>query len=482
MKKIIEVIKKKWLRDSFLTILLIAIIFAVYFAINYGVEQINLEDLDLTTDKIYSISESTTTKLENLEKEVTIQLINLESYTYLLDFTNKYTQLNSHIKVEKIEDLAARPDIMNTYNLESTASLIVIKSGERETLLTLSDLYTYDYTTYEQIDVTEEAITNAIIEVTIEDKPTIYFLEGHNYYDDYYFQLVKQELQAESNEVKDINLFTTGNIPEDCDCLVITTLMEDITEMERDQLISYSNQGGKILLLADSNILGIETPNFNQVLDLYGFSISTGVLMEQDQSKMVYGSPAFIISQVNSSVLNPKTTMNMNLCVIDSGRIEFKDEETTKNLGVTYTNLATTSESAFLRTNLAISSSAKTNQDTDAASSILGALVTRTLEDGKTAEMIVYANALFATNQQINMNNNYAMYANKLCNNDDVVINSVSYLTQRTDTITIRKDSDSVSYTVTQNQHNVIMAIIFILPAIIIILGIIVWQVRRRKK
>ena len=42
MKKIIEIIKKKWLRDTFLTIILVAIIFAVYFLINFGVEKLNV--------------------------------------------------------------------------------------------------------------------------------------------------------------------------------------------------------------------------------------------------------------------------------------------------------------------------------------------------------------------------------------------------------------------------------------------------------
>ena len=483
MKKIIEIIKKKWLKDTFLSLLLIAIIFAIYFGINYGVEKLNLEDIDLTSDKIYSISEATETKLANLDKDVTIQLLNLGDYVYLLDFTNKYTQVNSHITTERIDDLTSRADIMNTYSLESTDSLLVIKSGEKERLLSIYDLYTYDYTTYEQIDITEEAITNAIIEVTIEDKPNIYFLEGHNYYDSAYFQLLKDDIQAEANNIETLNILTKGSVPEDCDCLVITTLKEDITEMERDILISYSNNGGKILLLADSNILGIKTPNFDQVLDLYGFSISEGILMEQDENQMIYGSPEFIISQIDySSPIVKDTKMNMNICVIDSGRIEFKDEETLGNLGVTYSTIAKTSDSAFLRTNLNISTMSKTNQDIDAQESIIGALVTRTLEDDKKSEMIVYSNAVFATNQQINMNNTYAMYANRLCNNDDVAINSVAYLTQRTDTITIRKDSDSVSYTVTEAEHNIIMAIIFLVPVAIIIVGIIVWQIRRRKK
>lgn len=482
MKKGIEIIKKKWLKNTFLTILLIAIIFAIYFGINYAVTKLNLKDIDLTTDKIYSISESTETKLKDLDKDVQIQLINMSNYVYLLDFTNKYTQLNSHITVERIDDLTQRPDIMSTYNLESTENLIIIKSGEKETYISLSDLYTYDYTTGEQIDTTEESITNAIIEVTIDNKPKIYFLEGHNYYNDNYFQLVKQDIKAESNEIENLNILTKGSIPEDCNCLIITTLKEDITEIEKDELISYSNRGGKILLLADSNILGINTPNFDEVLNLYGFNISNGVLMEQDQDKMFYNLPEFIIAKIENNELTQNSKMNINVCFIDAGRIEFKNEETLENLGVKYSTIAKTSSEAFLRTNLNISALSKTNQDTDAADSIIGALVTRTLEDGNSAEMIVYSNAIFATNQQVNINNNYAMYANMLCNNDDVVINSVSYLTQRTDTITIRKDSDSVSYTVTQREHSIIVGIIFLVPALVIVCGIVVWQIRRRKK
>lgn len=483
MKKILEIIKKKWLRDTFLTILLIVIIFVIYFGINYGVKKLNLKDIDLTTDKIYSISESTKTKLENLEKDVTIQLINMNDYVYLQDFANRYTQLNEHIKVERIDDLSSRPDIMNKYSLESTDILIIVKSGNKETVLSTGDLYTYDYTTYEQIDVTEEAITNAIIEVTIEDKPNVYFLEGHNYYTDSYFQLLKQDIKSESNEVNTVNILTKGSVPEDCDCLVITTLKEDLTEVEADKIIEYSNNGGKILLLSDANILGVEMPNFDRVLELYGFKISDGIIIEQDENKMIYNSPEFIISSIEAnSIITKNIKMNVNICLIDTGRIEFEDEETLDGKGITYTKLATVSDSAFLRKNLEISTYNKTNQDEAAGGSTVAALVTRKIDENKNSEMIVFSNAIFATNQTVSLNNNYSMYANKLYNNDDVVINSVSYLTKRSDTITIRKDYDSVTYNVTQVQHNIITAIIFLVPVAIIIVGIVVWQIRRRKK
>lgn len=364
---------------------------------------------------------------------------------------------------------------MNKYSLESTDSLIIVKSGERETTLSLYDLYTYDYTTYEQIDVTEESITNAIIEVTIEEKPKVYFLEGHNYYQDEYFQLVKQDIRAEANDVENLNILTQGSVPQDCDCLVITTLKSDLTQMEKEQILVYINNGGKILLLSDSNILGIETPNFDEILNLYGISISKGIIMEQDTNQMIYNAPQLVIARIQS-VINEN--VNMDMCVMNSGRIEFKDKETLSNLGVTYRIIAQTSDKAFLRTNLTSQSASKTNEDKDAANSILGALITKKLQDDKIAEIIVYSNAVFATNQPI-MNIDYA---DKILNNEDVIINSVLYLTKRTEAITIRKDADSVTYTATAAQHNIITAIIFGTPLLIIIVGIIVWQVRKRKR
>ena len=119
-----------------------------------------------------------------------------------------------------------------------------------------------------------------------------------------------------------------------------------------------------------------------------------------------------------------------------------------------------------------------TENDEKSPNSIIGALVTRKIDEEKNSKMIVYSNCVFATNQPVaNIG-----YANRLLNNEDVIINSVAYLTNRTDTITARKSNDSVTYTVTATQHNIIVAVIFGLPIIIIIIGIIVWQIRRRKK
>ena len=64
--KFIQIIKNKWLRSVVLTILLVAILVCVYFVINYAVEKANFGDIDMTKEKIYSISQETKDKLGNI--------------------------------------------------------------------------------------------------------------------------------------------------------------------------------------------------------------------------------------------------------------------------------------------------------------------------------------------------------------------------------------------------------------------------------
>ena len=77
----------------------------------------------------------------------------------------RYVELNNHIKIEKVDNLSARTDLMQKYSLDATDSLIIVSSGDNEKTVTEDQLYTYDYSTYEQIDTTEEAMTNAILDV-----------------------------------------------------------------------------------------------------------------------------------------------------------------------------------------------------------------------------------------------------------------------------------------------------------------------------
>lgn len=479
-QKIGTTLKKKWLINGSKTIILVLIIVAIYIGVNILLQNVVLPEIDCTQNKIYSLSQETKDKLTDLDKEITITLINYSNYQSVINFTERYVELNNQIKIEKIDDLSARADLMQKYSLNPTDSLIIVKTGENEKTLTNEDLFTYDYSTYKQIDTTEEAITNAIMDVTTEKKSKIYFMSNHTMYETQYFTTIMQAMEKEANEVETLDILANNGIPEDCDCLVISTLKEDITEQEKDKILAYIKNGGELLLMCGPNINNVNLSNFQKVLDEYGITIEKGIVFEGTAANMVAGYPDFIIEKTQSNSLTQKLNMAMNLCLVDAAKITF-NEEKLEELGVEQEVLATTTENSYVRTNLNQQSPTRTSQDGETESCIVAAMATKTIEEGKTSKVIIYANELFAMDMQVQING-YTMSTVNLYNNKDLILNSVAYLNEKENGITIRKNYETVNYTVTEQQNTIIMTIIFALPVAIIIAGIVIWQVRRRKR
>ena len=174
--------------------------------------------------------------------------------------------------------------------------------------------------------------------------------------------------------------------------------------------------------------------------------------------------------------------MNIEACFMTTGRIDFEDSDKLEELGVEVETLATTSDESFYRTDYSNTSNEKSDDDEDAPNATVGALIKKTIDDDTTSELIVYSNNIFITNLQIAISEQQAMYALDFYNNEDLAMNSIAYLTDRENMITIRKDTEITTYTVTEQQNSIILAVIFTIPAVIVVIGIIVWQVRRRKK
>lgn len=470
----------KWIKNTSLTVLLILIIIAICILINLAVEKANFSDIDVTADKVYSLSEKSIDIAKSIDKDVEIMLINMGETEK--EFANKYASLNKKIKLDIIDDVSSRTDLTDEYGITADTSVIIIKCGDKEKILSSSDLYTIDYSTYETKDTTEEALTNAIISVTTDENPVIYTLTGHNKYPSDYMYFFTQDLESEAYEVNELDILTTGSVPKDCSVLMITTLSEDLTKKERDEIIKYIDKGGKIILFADPNATGKKMPYFQDVLDEYGVSLSEGKMLERDTNRMLYNTPSAILVTVseNTSVTRA-SDMNMKACFMTSGRIEIADSSKLEKLNVEVETLATTGENSFYRTDYDIDDSEGfTNSDEEDGYATVGALLKKTVDEDKTSELIVYANNMFITNMVINSSQGNA-YVLDYYNNEDLAMNSIAYLADRDNMITIRKNVEVTAYTVTEQQNMIILAIIFAIPLFSIIIGIVVWLVRRRK-
>lgn len=488
MKKIIEIIKNKVFRKTSFTILLIAVVILAYLAINLGIQAIDIADIDLTTEKFFSLSEESKNRLKDVNQEIKIYMFGYEEDSSVVDLVKQYSKYKDNIKYE-IVSVTERPDLAGQYNITSSDEenkTVVFECEGRNIKANSYDFFTMDYTTYEEIDLTEQKMTNSILGVTLENAPKIYFLTGHGEYEiNNYFGILTEALKSEVNEVETLDLLVKNEIPEDCETLIIASPETDFTDYETELIIKYINNGGNILWLSDYANTGVLS-NTKKILDLYGINASNnGIIVEQDASSMLMQTPDLILPTLNAEAeITSAFATSGKVLFIDSGKLDIVDEEKLEELGVTVTELLTTSEKSFYRTDLSNGSEKPTGGE-EVKSYIVGALATKTIEkeeqENVTSQLVIYANNAFATDTPITISQQ-AANAIYFYNNQDLILNSISYLTERTDSITIRKTHSTVTYAPTETEDLVVKSIIFIFPLIIIIVGIVVWMQRKRRK
>mgnify|MGYP003003653467 CR=1 FL=1 len=102
--------------------------------------------------------------------------------------------------------------------------------------------------------------------------------------------------------------------------------------------------------------------------------------------------------------------MNISACFINAGAINFEKPEKMEELGVDVEYLTASTSNAFYRTNLNVISATKTDSDQDLPSSTTGAIVTKKINDEKESKLVVFSNAVFATDTKIQVANGYYIY------------------------------------------------------------------------
>lgn len=484
--KFVQEVKRKWLIDGSRTLSIVLLILAIFFGINTGMKVLDLAPIDLTQDKLYTLTDESKERVKDIDKDVNIYFVGYDDDNSDVTLAKQYKSANERIVAEavKAED---RPDLVEKYGIENASTGIIVECGERSKVLTASDLVTYDTATYETISIAEEKLTSAIISVTTENIPKVYFLEGYSDYTlSYNMNFLGVYLQNEITEVETLNILSTGNVPEDCDTLVITTPSKDFDDVATTAITNYINNGGNILWLNAAMAVQVDLPNVNKILALYGVNpFQVGIIRETDSSKMVSGSPDLILPSLEYSSIT-EDLYNNGVIFKYATKINIS-EDTLEELNVVETDLATTSENAYFRTNFN-NSSASVAEGEETGTFVVGAQLEKTIteaneetgEQAKTSTLIIYGENDFVSDYQLAQNSQYP--AIQLAYNKDLVLNSLAYLSDREEDITARKSTGTVTYTATEQQDTIVKIIIFAVPVLIILAGLIVWQKRRRKK
>lgn len=486
--KFIETIKKRWLINGTKTVLLVVIILAFFIGVTVLMQNLNLTPIDLTEDKLFTLTEESKDQVKNIDKDINIYFVGYSEDNSTLDLARQYTKANDKIKVEAVT-ATDRPDLVEKYGIETDSEGIIVESGNQYKVLASNDLYTYDYTTYESINVAEEKLTAAIKSAAVEELPKVYFLSGYSSFSlNSGMQYLNMFLQNEVNEVKTLDILSVGKVPDDCNTLVIASPEKDFDDVATNAITDYINKGGNILWLNAALAQNRELTNVNKVLAMYGVKpFEVGIIRETDSSKMVSNSPDLIMPEIQYADATNKLYNSEGVIFINATKINTEDDETLTSLNVTKTELIKTSEKAYFRTNFE-NTSDSVQQGEQQEAFLVGAQFNKVIsekneetEEKKIAsKLIIYGENFFVSDYQLTQTTQTPMVAYR--QNKDLVLNSIAYLSDREEDITVRKSTGAVTYTATEQENRIILAIITAVPLIIIALGIFVWIKRKRKK
>ncbi len=224
--------------------------------------------VDLTETKRYSLSLQTVKILKSLDRDVdAIAFYRGDERTRqaMNDLLQEYSYHSPNFKYWFI-DPDKRPIETAKYGVTSYRTTL-IRSADREEIVGMES---------------EEKVTNALLRVLKDDVKTIYFLKGHGEHGldnagKQGFKTVKEALQRDNFKVKDLLLAGNGEIPGDAAVLVVGGPRKDLLQSELDKLRRYVAKGGNVLILVDPGPF----PYLTTYLKNYGFTVGNDIIIDK---------------------------------------------------------------------------------------------------------------------------------------------------------------------------------------------------------
>ena len=428
---------------------------------------------DLSSQQLYTLSEQTKGLVSSLDQDVNIYVLVVagnEDAT-LDSLLERYGDLSDHIHISHVD-----PVKNPTFATQYTDSLkynnsVVVTCGDKSRFVDYTDIYEYDYstyyTTYDSNDISksfngEGALTSAIDYVTSTDLPILYALTGHGEAD--LTSAFQSALKQDNVEQQSLTLLTAGSVPDDCDCLLINSPASDISSEEKDQILTYLEAGGKLLLITNYTASGTEFPNLMALMEYYGCSLTDGIIIEQNADYYKYGYCDLLLPDPGShDITTPISSAGMYVLVPDAQGITVQDGVRST---VTVTKLLTTSDSSFATTDM----SNLTYKDGD----VKGPFAVGVAIQENDTQIVWYSSGNIF-NDTID---NYVSGANK-----DLFLNSIGWMSAREETVSIHaKSMAASSLSMTTRQATLFGTLmVIVIPLAVVVCGAVVLIRRRRK-
>lgn len=472
-QKLSAAFKTRTFRVGGYSTLTLAIVLAIAVMANVLVSALpaSWTQLDTTASSLFSLSGQTESTVSSLTEDVTVYWLVQQGRedSTVETLLNRYESLSDALTVVKKD-----PDVYPTFAQQYTDegiynnSLIVV-SGQRSSYISYNDIYEYDYTNYYttgSYDVNfagESALTSAIRYVTDTNLPVLYTLSGHG--EEELSSNFKNAVAKENISVASLSLLTVDEIPADAAGILINAPKSDISEEERELLLDYLQNGGRLILLTDPQEEELSRPCLDALTAEYGMTETSGIVLETDREHYAFGAPYYLLPELGYHSITTPLRESGYYVLLPVAHGIMTDNNLRESL--TVTDLLTTSNASYSKAEgYAMSSYDRADDDLE-GSFTLAALA----EEGDTALLWISSASLLQN--QANMQ--------VAGGNQDFFLNCLNYLFQQEQAISIHAKSIGYDY-LTMNSATAArlsVLVVFVIPAATLASGIIVW--RRRK-
>lgn len=456
----------------------IALAIVAVVAVNFVIDEmpVSWTNLDVTTEKIYSLTDQTKEYVKGMTEDATIYVIAAESSadTVLAHTLERVDELSDHLTVEYV-DPSVNPRFHQQYTDSITMNSLIIVSEKRNKVVDYSSIYesegSYDYYTGSYNSTTtgydgEGQILSALDYVMSDDMPKLYLTQGHGEYE--FSSTFLNGFQKENVEYETINLMNLEEIPETAAGVVINGATADFSKDDTEKVLNYLKNGGKVILV--TGLTDEETPNIDSILEYMGLSVAEGIVLEADTSAY-YRVPYYLLPQMGYSSYTESISNYGYLFAPLAKGILIQNEEAE---GVTYTDILHTSNKAFSKVGTLSNNDFSMSEGDIEGPFKIAVEAVKDLGEDKEARLIAISCDQIFTDEA-----NSAVSGN----NQQMLTSMVSSFSNHEISVSVPVKSMEISNLTIPQSKVILLGIcsIVVVPLASLIIGIVIWFCRRKR-
>lgn len=253
-------------RYGTLTGVSVVVVLGILIAINYIGTRQN-KRWDLTTNKVYSLSDQTRKVLQKLDAPLHITVFAQEpDFQRYQDRLKEYEYASKEVSTEYI-DPDKKPTVAKANNITQYGTVVFAYKGRTERATNDS----------------EQDLTNAVIKVVTGQQKKVYFTQGHGEKDTTSaerdgYNAIGGALGHENYTVDKLVLAQQGSVPADASVVIVAGPKTDFFPGEIEALKQYLAKDGKLMLMLDPP----EKPDSAPVTNLIALAHDWGMQVGND--------------------------------------------------------------------------------------------------------------------------------------------------------------------------------------------------------